>query len=168
MKKIVFGKKQWIFVGLVVLLCVTGLVNYYFSEAIGGQKAVVANESKVTTEVKLSYYATFRADRKLARDQEIAYLDSVIADKKTDAGTIKKAQEQKLALVKAIETEMTVEGLIKAKGYSECVVTIRSGSVNVIVENTDKLTSTQAAQIFEIVRLETGEKSENIKIMPRN
>ena len=57
---------------------------------------------------------------------------------------------------------------IKAKGYKDCVVTIKKGSVNVVVENTEALTSSQAAQIFEIIRTETGEPSENIKVMPRN
>ena len=35
------------------------------------------------------------------------------------------------------------------------------------MENTEALTSAQAAQIMDIVREQTGVKSENIKIMPR-
>lgn len=172
MKRIKLSKKQWVFAGLVVLLCITGVVNYLFSEAVGGQNSVVVQggtqDEAEETSAGLNFYATFREERTLARNQEIEYLDSIIEDERTDAQTLKTAQEQKLDLVSAIEMETTVEGLIKAEGYADCVVTIRTGSVNVVVESAESLTSAQAAQIFEIVRKETGEPSENIKIMPRN
>ncbi len=167
MKKIHLSKRQWIFTGLVLLLCITGVVNYFFSESLGGQKAIVTQGDQ-SASANLNFYTTFRAERKQARDQEIAYLDSVINDAKTDSATKKKAQEQKLALASSIEQEITVEGLVKALGFADCVVTIKKGSVNVVVENTAALTSTQAAKIFEIVRKETGESSDNIKIMPKN
>ncbi len=176
--KIHLEKKHWVFMGLVMLLCVTGYVNYRFSENVGGQEPTVVQgqvseptaspDPGQTTNATLSYYANFRAERKTTREQEVAYLDSIIADTRTDAETLKDAQEQKMAIVEAMETETTVEGLIKAKGYADCVVTIKEGSVNVVVENEAALTSAQAAQIFEIVRQETGESNENIKIMPKN
>ena len=124
MKKIHLSKRQWVFVGLVLLLCVTGVVNYLFSESIGGQKTAVIQDDQ-TASANLNFYTTFRAERKQAREQEITYLDSVIKDTKTDAATLKKAQEQKLALVSAIESETTVEGLIKSLGFADCVVTIK-------------------------------------------
>ena len=112
MKRIKLNKKQWIFAGLVVLLCVTGVVNYLFSEAVGGQNSVVVQgeqQEAAETSANLSFYTTFRQERTLAREQEIEYIDSIIADVRTDAQTLKTAQEQKLALATAIEQETTVE-----------------------------------------------------------
>lgn len=185
--KVRLQKKQWAFIGLVLLLVATGYMNYRFNALQGeGQPVAVQGEANATASpgttpaatddgtqttnanVGLNYYTTFRTERSTTREKELSYLDGIIKDEKADAETIKKAQEQKLALVNTMETETTVEGLVKAKGFSECVVTIKDGSVNVVVENEKALTSAQAAQIMEIVRSETGEKSENIKIMPRN
>ena len=185
--KVRLQKKQWAFIGLVLLLVATGYMNYRFNALQGeGQPVAVQGETNATAtpgttpsttgeetqqtnaNAGLQYYTTFRTERTTTREKELSYLNEIIKDEKADAETIQKAQEQKLALVEAMETETTVEGLIKAKGFSECVVTIKEGSVNVVVENEKALTSAQAAQIMEIVRSETGEDSENIKIMPRN
>ena len=106
--------------------------------------------------------------RKTNREQQIAWLDSIINDEKSDEDSIKEANEKKLALINTMETEANTEGLIKGqKGFSECIVTIQDETANVVVENTEALTSAQAAQIMDIVREQTGVKSENIKIMPR-
>ncbi len=66
-----------------------------------------------------------------------------------------------------MEKEVTIEGLLIAKGFTDAVVTLHEGSVNVVVD-TAELTRQQAAQILDIVMRESGESSENIKIMPKN
>ena len=81
--------------------------------------------------------------------KEIGYLDAIISDKNSDQDTISDAQDQKLALVAAMEKEVTIEGLVKAKGFKDCVVTIQKGTVNVVVDNDEELTQEQAAQILE-------------------
>ena len=73
-----------------------------------------------------------------------------------------------MALTTAMEKELLVEGLIKAKGFTDCIVTVQNNSVNVVVNNTEALTSAQASQIMEIVRRETGVAAEDIKILPKN
>jgi stage III sporulation protein AH len=112
-----------------------------------------------------SFFASFREQRESTRDKEIEYLDSIINDKNADAESKKDAQDQKIEITRQMEQELTVEGLIRAKGFSDAVVTIHSGSVNVVVK-AESLTNAQAAQILDIVRRETGESAENIKIIP--
>ena len=63
-----------------------------------------------------------------------------------------------------METEFSIEKLIIAKGFSDAAVTFHKGAVNVVIE-ADELTSEQVAQILDIVKRESGEKAENIKIM---
>lgn len=186
-------KKNWILLGLVALLCFTGFLNYKFNENIGDSPQVAMQEPSASPQSgdaaqageqaqptasqtgdaaqananALTYYTDFRNERKTNREQQIAWLDSIINDEKSDEDSIKEANEKKLALINTMETEANTEGLIKAKGFSECIVTIQDETANVVVENTEALTSAQAAQIMDIVREQTGVKSENIKIMPR-
>lgn len=178
-----FEKKNWILLCLVAVLCFTGFLNYKFNETIGDSPQVAMQapsaspqdsaEPTATGDASqanagaLTYYTDFRNERKANREQQIAWLDSIINDEKSDKDSVKEANEKKLALISTMETEANTEGLIKAKGYSECIVTIQDEACNVVVENTEALTSAQAAQIMDIVREQTGVKSENIKIMPR-
>lgn len=113
------------------------------------------------------YFAVFRTDRDSVREKELEYLQTIVADASTDADTKKEAQQQQLNLVDYMEKEVTIEGLIKAKGFSDVAVTISSGSVNVVVE-AETLDDTQVAQILDIVKTESGQPAENIKIMPKS
>ncbi len=111
------------------------------------------------------YFETFRAERESVRDLEIGYLDEIIATSASDAETLADAQEQKLALVNNMEAEFTIENLIRAKGFADAAVTFHGGSVSVVVD-CDTLTEEQVAQILDIVRSETGEPAENVKVIP--
>ena len=63
-----------------------------------------------------------------------------------------------------MEKELLIEGLLKAKGFEDAVITISDAAVNVIVKQKD-LTKQQVAQVLEIVLREAGDISaENVKI----
>ena len=111
------------------------------------------------------FFASFRGERESVRQKEIEYLDSIITNTNSDKESLKDAQDQKIELTRIMEKEMIIEGLLKAKGFTDAIVTLRTGSVNVVV-GAGKITDAQAAQILDIVRRETGESAENIKIIP--
>lgn len=70
----------------------------------------------------------------------------------------------KLELTDTMEKELLIEGLLKAKGFEDAVITISDAAVNVIVKQKD-LTKQQVAQVLEIVLREAGDISaENVKI----
>ncbi len=132
------------------------------SNSNNGSSVANAITSNQTTS---SSVTTFKADRDASRIKELQYLNEIINNTKTDEETLKDAQEQKLAITKAMEMEVTVQGLLAAKGYSNPTLTIHTGSINVLL--TEKsITSQQAAQILDIVQRETNESAQNIKIMP--
>ena len=87
----------------------------------------------------------------------------MIVEQGADAETLADAQQQKLNIVNFMEKELTVESLLKAKGFNDAAVTLHAGSVNVIL-STESLTDEQVAQILDIVMRETGEGAENIKV----
>lgn len=70
----------------------------------------------------------------------------------------------KLELTDTMEKELLIEGLLKAKGFEDAVITISDTAVNVIVKQKD-LTKQQVAQVLEIVLREAEDISaENVKI----
>lgn len=117
--------------------------------------SVAANEN---------FFEAFREERESTRSLEIEYLDEIIAASANDSETLKDATEQKLRLVANMEAEFSAESMIRAKGFSDAAVTFHKGSVNVVIA-TEELSSEEVAQILDIVKRETGEKTENIKIM---
>ena len=62
-----------------------------------------------------------------------------------------------------MEKELTVESLLKAKGFADAAVTLHRGAVNVIL-SAESLTEEQVAQVLDIVMRETGEPAENVKV----
>ncbi|MDO4565118.1 MAG: SpoIIIAH-like family protein [Clostridia bacterium] len=109
-----------------------------------------------------SFFEAYRLERDSVRTQELAYLDAIVAQGADDE-TLSDAQRQKLTLIENMETELTVEGLIKAKGFEDVIVSLHSGSVNVIV-GAEQLSDEEVAQILDIVLRETGEKAENVRV----
>ena len=112
--------------------------------------------------VQVGFFESFRNERNTARSQEIAYIDTII-EQGADAETMADAQQQKLSIVDGMEKEMTIESLLKAKGFTDAAVTLHTGSVNVIL-SAESLTDEQVAQVLDIVMRETGEGAENIKV----
>lgn len=131
--------------------------------------ATPANTDDQTTAADASttvtFFSDFRVQRDSVRNQEIAYLNEIITDESSDKDSLKDAQDQKIEITRVMEQEMLIEGMIKAKGFEDAVVTIHNGSVNVVVKQAE-ITSAQAAQILDIVSRETGESADNIKIIP--
>jgi len=152
-----------IITGMIVLLLVTGYLNFRFNS----NNTNVANNNNNNQEETTTgnFFVDFRAERLKNRQEEIAYLDSIISNENSNVDAIKEAQNLKLSITRAMELENTIEGLLKAKGFSDAVVTFQTGSVNVVVKNSE-LTQAQVAQVLDIVKDETGEKAQNIKVIP--
>ena len=64
-----------------------------------------------------------------------------------------------------MEKELVVEGLIKAKGFEDCIITISSANVNAVVK-AKELNSTEVAQIVAVIQSQLATSIENIKIIP--
>lgn len=152
------NKKTIVIASLVVLLAITGFLNWKFAVDNNDQLNVPGDKDPVT-----NTFADFRTERERVRTQEITSIDSIINNENTDAQTLADAQKMKLEITDVMEKELLIEGLLKAKGFEDVVVTISSESVNVVVKPTE-LTQQQVAQVLEIVVRETSMTPENIKI----
>ncbi len=108
------------------------------------------------------FFASYREERDNVRTQELAYLDAIVAQG-ADKETLNDAQRQKLDLINCMELELTVENLVRGKGFENVIVSMHAGSVNVIV-GAESLNDEQVAQILDIVLRETGETADHVKI----
>ena len=113
------------------------------------------------------YFAAFRNERNDIRAQEIEYLRMIIADETTDKAALLDAQNRLLELVNNMEKEFAIESLIRGKGFPDAAVTVRNGSVNVVVEG-KALTDEEVARILDVVCRETGVSAKQVKISLSN
>ncbi len=161
------NKRVMTAVGLCLLVAAAVVTNLIVnrSQTRATAKTDQTNVTAVTAQSgskDLNFFAAYREERDNVRTQELAYLDAIVAQG-ADQETLSDAQKQKLDLVNAMETELTVENLVRAKGFSDVIVSIHEGNVNVVV-GTDRLNDEQVAQILDIVLRETGKTAENVKI----
>lgn len=122
--------------------------------------------STTATDVE-KYFTNSRLTRKQSKDEAIELLQTVVSNESSSVESIEKANAKISAIAEETELEGTVENLIKAKGFDDCVVFISSDVVNVVV-STDGLTPEQAAQINEIVVSQTNMSASKIKIVEVN
>ena len=153
-------KKIIVVCTMVALLIGTGCLNYLLNVKTSGN-----NNDDVVQEQEQSFFETYRTDRESTRNQEIAYLDEIIASASSTETAILDAESQKLNITSSMETELVLEGLIKAKGFEDCIVTMSTENVNIVVMDED-LTLEEAAQILNIVETETTFTAPDVVIIP--
>lgn len=151
-------KKIIILATMFVLLVATGYLNI----VLNGGAATVTNSENVVTG---NFFVTYRADRQSTRDEEMAYYDAIIASATASAEAKANAEAKKQELVNNMEMELVTEGLIRARGFEDVIVTNSNSAINVIVKSTE-LTSGEVAQIVSIVKEQCNASLENIKIIP--
>jgi stage III sporulation protein AH len=151
-------KKVFILVGMVALLVVTGCLNIFLNN-----KATKANASGDVTYG--NFFSTYRTDRQATRDQTILYLDAIINNEASTAEAVSAAEAQKLALTKNMDLELVLEGLIKALGFEDTIVTASTDNINIIIKS-DELTENEVAQVLDIVVSETDKTALDVRILP--
>ncbi|MBQ2714262.1 MAG: SpoIIIAH-like family protein [Clostridia bacterium] len=144
---------------MVALLVVSGVMNFMLNNT----SAPVVDDSDALS--ASSFFSAYRTDRTATREQTMLELDAIISSEDTSESAKIAAEEMKLKLCANMQTEFDLEALIKAKGFSEAVVSIGTQNINVLV-NDATLESAEVAQILSIIVEETGVSASNVKITP--
>ena len=159
-------KKVLVICALVLMVVAVGYANYRLTSGGLSPSSQDTQTASADESDSVDVFAAYRDERTTARAQEISYIDSVVTSAETDQTTKNQAQEQKLELIANMENELTIEGVITTKLNTDAVVTVKDGAVNVVVAK-ESLTDDEVSQIAEIVKTQTGESAQNIKIMPQ-
>ena len=154
-------KKIIVIVSMIALLVATGCLNYFLNV-----KGNTTNpDDSLNVDSTPTFFATYRSDRETIREQEKSYLDEIITSVDSTEEAVSAAESQKLALCAAMETELVLETLIKAKGFEDCVVTISTENVNVVVKD-EEVSLEEAAQILDIIVSETDFEAPAVTVIP--
>lgn len=149
--------KIFILVAMVLLLGVTGYLNIALNNNVV--------DASTTTTSNLNYFDSYRNDRQSTRDQELAYYEAIIKSESSSAETIANAESKKLEIVAQMESELIMEGLIKAKGFADVIVTNSNSYINVLIKSAE-LQKSEVAQITSVVMEQTGKDIDYIKVIP--
>ena len=168
-------KKYLLLAGLIVVLIAVGYINFALGNDADKETTADIGEEDIQLDGALQaddlavmstedYFSDYKANRESQRQTEVAYLDSIIDNENSDADTIKDAQTQKIEIVRVMEAELKIEGLLAASGFQDSIVTVQTGSVNVVIDE-QEISKEEAAKILDIVREETDEPAQNIKVI---
>lgn len=179
-------RKKYIVIGLlVILLVITGYLNFLYNQnalstmtsdnnskksgsldSLNQNNDAGSNSDDVISVSSSSFFRDYRFEREHVRKDEIEYINTIINNPESKKETADEAQKQLLELTANMENEMAIEALIKAKGFKDVVAVINNNNISIIVDK-PKLEPDEVAQILSIVTEQTGEKPENIKIIPK-
>ncbi len=157
-----FTKKKKIIVlaSMLVLLVITGFLNIKLNTMSSD-----SSQSVSAGYTSASFFTSYREDRNATRNESIAYYDAIISSTTSSSDAIKNAETSRQLLIENMTLELTMEGLIKAKGFGDAVVSCSDGYVNVIVK-AESLEENEVSQIVEVVQGQTKKDIDYIKIIP--
>ena len=164
-------KKKTIFtiVGMTIFVLVAVALNWKFSLlsnlfSSGDAADPDAPSVEAGAGAEDSYFDNARYTRTQSRTEAVSMLNSIINDDSVDEETRKKAYEEVAVYARITEGEATLESVLKAKGFEECIVFLTEDTATVVV-GIPELTGPQSAQIFDAILAQTGFDSGSVKIV---
>ena len=154
------AKKVIVLCSMVALLIVTGTLNFVLNDKIGQS----GNDGNTVTTAE-TFFTSCMAERETARAEEFALLDAILSSDTSTEELIASANEKKLELIDVIERELVLEGLVKAQGFEDAVVTMSEDNINVVVSQSE-LTSEQVAGILSVILSETDYNATQVVVVP--
>lgn len=177
----ILGKRHIILAALVLSLGIAVYLNWVYS-AEGGD--FVATDAAATSEAGKNYgdskyvsldgeeiqvvadtkfFNEARVNRTKTRDEAVDSIKKMFKDASLNDTEKSALAVQAASLAEAIETEGTVEGLIKAKGFEDCMVYLSGDKADIVVKASG-LQKEDVAKIKDIVLAQTSVAVENISI----
>ena len=113
-----------------------------------------------------NYFTATALNRQQSRDEAIDVLRIISEDEEASAEARQEAAKMISKIAVDIQNEASIETLVKAKGFAECVAVISENSVSVVV-SAETLLASDAAQILSIVYDTTGISPDRVSIINR-
>lgn len=132
-------------------------------------EAIVVEESgdDAVETAGASFFSEYKLERDKNRSKEVEMWQDIINNDKAEENFKNMAQQELVKIVSLTEKEMIIENLIVARGFNDALVFLTDDSATVIV-GAKELTSSNIAQIQDIVVRKTKLDPKNIKIMKKN
>ncbi len=171
---LIIGKKHIILACLTLILGAAIYMNYAFSTAeqdissadadIESTEAVNYGDAEfVNADSGTDYFAQVRLARMTSRDEAVETLATILGGGDLSDEESVSYTNEAVNLSRLSESESTVENLIKAQGFEDCVVYLNGSTASIVVKS-DGLVPSEAAQIKDILLTEVTIPTENIRI----
>lgn len=184
------GKRQLVLAALVVALGAAVYLNWQFTgdNQLVATNAVTSTSDRELGEARLvdgsavsgapksassavqanagtdTYFSEARLSRQKARDQAVELLEKTLSNAKSNDSAKKEAVAQAAVVAQNTLKESNIESLIKAKGFSDCVVFLQNSECSVVVKTKDS-NPNNAVVIKDIVAGQAGVTYDKIKII---
>ncbi len=129
-------------------------------------EATLVDSAAADVDDEDGYFVNAALNKEKSRDEALETLQVVVESSESMPEVRDKALNEIMQIASDIETEASVEEMVKAKGFEDCVAIISGANINVIVK-TSGLATSDVAQITDIVKNETGFSAENIRIVEK-
>lgn len=169
-----FGSKAFLVGGCLVIIAAAIIVNALIPTAetekeVGGDTQILGNSVLVDAspegDTEGDYFTQAIIDRENTRNEAMDVLKTIADNPDALADAKEEAMAGIAAMAEEMSAEVTIEQLIKAKGFDKCVCIVSDSKASVVVGSEEDLTAAQVAQILEIVYLETGILPADTKVM---
>ena len=110
-----------------------------------------------------NFFASAQSNRQKAKEESEEKLKNLISEPNINAEIKNEINKQIEEIAKNSQQESSIENLIKAKGFEECIVSIQSGECSVIV-SPGNLDENSAIVIRDIISGQSGITFDKIKI----
>lgn len=185
------GKRQLVLAALIVALGAAVYLNWQFSgnnqllatnaltssqaghnygetdlvgTSSGSSKTSSASSVAVQTNTGTDTFTQAQLSRLKARDEAIEEVKKVIADVKVSEATKKEVVDKAAEIANNTIKENNIETMIKAKGFSDCVVFLQNNECSVVVKVKESSQNNNIV-IKDIVAGQSGVAYDKIKII---
>ena len=189
----VFKRKQIVILALILMIVVAGYLQYSYrqgstsadtdgtlgeavyvdneiaNEGMDGTGQDVAENENTQLNITASkmandYFVQSKMDREQSRSENSESLKAIVDDINTNGEMKAEAQAKMIAMSENSDKEMRIEALINKMGFDDTFVLFAdNGSVDIVIK-TPSLTSSQTAQITDIVTRQGDVAVEDIHI----
>jgi len=191
----VFKRKQIVILALILMIVVAGYLQYsyrqgsesteaegklgeavyvdneIYNEGLDGLDLEISEDTNAQSNITASktandFFVQARMDKEQSRSKSSELLKSISEDADASEEIKLEAQSKIIALAGVSEKEMRIETLINKMGFEDTFVLFADdGSVDIVVK-TPSLTTSQTAQITDIVTRQGDVDVEDIHIKP--
>ena len=180
---IILHKKHILAGTLGTMLVVAGYINYRSQPVdISGNITDNVNDAQFVVNMKETledvdakssnmsdaYFVSAKLEKEDTYDRQVKYHEEIMYNENSNEATKTMAQSEINNIVGKMSTEMTIESLLEAKGFSEVLALINDDNVNIVVKTPEELNISQVAQIQSVVMREANVKAENIHIITKS
>ncbi|MGO0123002.1 SpoIIIAH-like family protein [Desulfothermobacter acidiphilus] len=160
---------RWL-VGVLVLLFLLGFFLPLLFHHREGARPLQAQEPVIAPlppgEKRTSLYADLRLERESRRSQHMELLREICKNPGTNEAMRREAQNQLMELTRRAEKETWLEGLLRAQGYEEVVVTIEGKHLTVLLGQ--ELNQAGVERLLQFLSRTAGYPKEDITIVAKN